>query len=384
MKAKLMFFSLFSIILFTANSQVKQLTANGKLDTAIVSAYPTGADYATWYKTGTVPASISTAPTQAQIDQSSHGAGFAKKCLVNNIVRSNDETHYFSAGPITNQTELDAAFVKLEPTLSIQWVNFQGHTVSEMVQTLDQNNVYGFMYDTAGHHRNMGTIPCVISTQGSKSYIFADARCGQPFGTETMKMLNTGQAVIVSTTPPASPAANNGNTGSGTGNGNVNLPASTGGLNFYIIAGNGNGNGSSNGGQGGQGGQGGTATANNGGIPNGNGANTGNTGFGFNIIPGSGNAAGSGYSTTTTAPAGATTGVTAGTTTTGTTVAGSGPNYTAPLNGIAAGTVITGVSNMSREVRGWLGAFGIIPNGGGFGNGGGGNFTTGGLMRNPG
>ena len=374
---------MFFVTLFTAtttiNAQVQQLTANGKSDTANVSMYATGNDYATWYNTGAVPAGVSTAPTPAVVEQSKNGAMYAKKCLMNNIVRSNDKTHYFGAAIVT-QTDLDNAFTKLPGTLSIANVNFKGHTVSEMVLTKDNSGTYGYMYDTSGHHRNFGTIPCVISTQGTQSFIFSDARCGQPFGTATMMMLTTGEAEIVGITPVVQPTPPTVTNPGGTNpNGGVFIgTGAPGGITLNInVTGNNNGGAGGNATGGSVGNT--TATSTGGGNPNGAAA-AGTTAGGFNF----GFTPGSGLTTTGTAPGGTVTGVTTGTTTTtagGTTVVNNAPNYKPQLNAIAAGTFLgpilgAGVSWGLNQIH--------IPGitvGGGTGTLPG---TQGGLVKNPG
>lgn len=396
-KSFLSLFVIFTVLTTTTNSQIVFLTANGNntADTTNTFIFKTGAEYMHWVNTGDVPAGVVAKPgvTAAQLaEQSKQGAIQAKKCLVNNIVHSNNITKQF--GPaITTQAELDKAFKGFEATLFVALVDFKGKSINEMQLTHDTvTNAWGNNYSSTGHHASVGILPCLISRQTDKNgkvheFIIADARCGQPFGSKsTMMALENNAATIVATgatpTPPSNQqgtAANNGNVNLSGGNGNVSIPntaGTAGTINITVIAGNGNGNGSSNGGQGGNA-TGGTATANNA-LPTSGaatGAATGTTG-GFNFgtfIPGSG------VTTTTTAPGGA---ATTSATTTTTNVA-TGPDYTKPLRAIAGGTYV-------GPILGALTAYGLswIPRPAGSGTTGGSTTVVpgsgGGVVRNPG
>lgn len=383
----LQFFVTIFITLFSFAAQAQNIiTANGNntADTSNHFVYTQPSQWINWYKTGDVQAGItpiSGCDAACLKKRSIAGAKQVReRTLANVLVASNNHSQGLVAGPITKK-EYATALSNFESSLFISGVQFTD-SFTEMALVQYSTDSFGYTYIKHGP----GFRTCAISKQKGNDYPSGDMGCGQTFGKDAVLAIVNGRAHIVTAPAPAPVApvtANNGNVGTVGGNGNISIPtAQAGSVNLYIIAGNGNGNPVVNatGGAGGQGGSVGNTTSTAGATPSGNGggngngnggANSGNNPFG-NFIPGGG-----GNSTTTPPGGGAAT-------TSTTTSSSTGPDYTKPLNGIAAGTkatgagsIMSGLSDVSREVRQWGSIFGA------WGNSGGAMIAGGGFQGNP-
>lgn len=219
--------TLFLVMLLFATTivaQTKNWSAVAQDETKPNAGYfKTGAEYVNWLRTAKVPTWIvpydgCEVPCQTEIN--SVGSRFCKEGFLAIINESNNETHFFKNGVITNADMTEEMWKKIEGTLFVAEVDFGDAKVQNLAVSFNQKT--GVYLPSWVEHTNLGKQYCLFSKQGNKIFLVARASCGQPFSLDDIKLFSQNSMPTDPANPGPGPGTSPGpgaNPSAGTGNG---------------------------------------------------------------------------------------------------------------------------------------------------------------------